>query len=137
MYHYKAEITRVIDGDTYECEIDLGFNVLTQQRVRLLGIDTPETRGETKEAGLRAKAFVQELLSVYGYQVQIRTHKEDSFGRWLSSVQLSDDTDLANRILEADHGVVYIHSEVFSEYHHATRDKNGKIIEPGYFTKKL
>ena len=44
MYEYKAKLLRVIDGDTVDCVIDLGFNVRLKERVRLKGIDTPETR---------------------------------------------------------------------------------------------
>ena len=44
MYEYKAKLLRVIDGDTIDCVIDLGFNVRLKERIRLKGIDTPETR---------------------------------------------------------------------------------------------
>jgi len=58
MYEYKAKLDRVIDGDTIDCHIDLGFNVTLKERVRLKGIDTPETRTrdlEEKKRGLRPK----------------------------------------------------------------------------------
>ena len=62
MYQYKAKITRIIDGDTVDCDIDLGFKViLAKQRIRLYGIDTPESRTRDKvekKYGLLAKKFL-------------------------------------------------------------------------------
>ena len=67
MYHYKAKLVRVIDGDTIDVDIDLGFDVwLKNQRVRLAGIDSPECRTRNKlekTLGLAAKARLTELCS--------------------------------------------------------------------------
>ena len=66
MYEYKCKINRVVDGDTVDVDIDLGFNiVLTDERVRIMGIDTPEsrTRDKTEKVfGLAAKYRLKELL---------------------------------------------------------------------------
>ena len=66
MYEYRATIIKIIDGDTVDVDIDLGFNVvLKDERVRIAGIDTPESRTrdlEEKKFGLLAKARVKELL---------------------------------------------------------------------------
>ena len=65
MYTYKAKLMRVVDGDTVDAEIDLGFGVFMKQRIRLYGINTPESRTrdlEEKERGLAAKARPTELL---------------------------------------------------------------------------
>ena len=68
MYEYKCRIDRVIDGDTVDVDIDLGFGVwLRKERVRMYGIDTPESRTrdlEEKKYGLAAKAFVLAFLPV-------------------------------------------------------------------------
>ena len=68
MYEYKCTIDRVVDGDTVDVDIDLGFGVwLKKQRIRLYGIDTPESRTrdlEEKKYGNAAKAFVQFHLPV-------------------------------------------------------------------------
>ena len=68
MYEYKCRIDRVIDGDTVDVDIDLGFGVwLLKERVRMYGIDTPESRTrdlEEKKYGLAAKAFVLAFLPV-------------------------------------------------------------------------
>ena len=66
MYQYKATITRIIDGDTVDCDIDLGFKViLSKQRIRLYGIDTPESRTRDKvekKYGLIAKQFLVDFI---------------------------------------------------------------------------
>ena len=79
MYEYKCEIVRVVDGDTVDVNIDLGFNTwLWKERIRLNGIDTPESRTrdlEEKKAGLYAKSVVEGFLPVGSTQV-LRTIKE-------------------------------------------------------------
>ena len=65
MYTYKIELDRVIDGDTIDATIDLGFDISTKKRIRFIGIDTPESRTrdlEEKARGLAAKERVKELL---------------------------------------------------------------------------
>ncbi len=70
MYEYKATIVKVVDGDTVDVDIDLGFDTwLHNQRIRLYGIDTPECRTRNKKEkahGLLAKAYVQKALVVGG-----------------------------------------------------------------------
>ena len=77
MYEYPATIDRVVDGDTIDVNIDLGFSIiLKKQRVRLLGINAPESRTRDlveKEKGLAAKAKVQEMWPV-GSNVVIKTY---------------------------------------------------------------
>ena len=88
MYEYKCRIDRVIDGDTVDVDIDLGFGVwLRKERVRMYGIDTPESRTrdlEEKKYGLAAKAFVLAFLPVDSEQT-LRTRKDGKgkFGRIL------------------------------------------------------
>jgi len=63
---YRCTITRVIDGDTVDANVDLGFNLFTHDRIRLLGIDTPESRTRNKKEkvlGLRSKARLKEILA--------------------------------------------------------------------------
>ena len=84
MYEYAAEITRVIDGDTFDARIDLGFRCHTEQRFRLLGYDAPEMRGETARMGRLAKDAM--AAAIFSGTVTLRTQKGDSFGRWLASV---------------------------------------------------
>ena len=88
MYEYRCRIDRVIDGDTVDVDIDLGFGVwLRKERVRMYGIDTPESRTrdlEEKKYGLAAKAFVLAFLPVDSMQT-LRTRKDGKgkFGRIL------------------------------------------------------
>ena len=69
MYEYSAELTRIVDGDTLDCIIDIGFSVFVKKRVRLYGIDTWESRTrdlEEKKKGLAAKARLKELIKENG-----------------------------------------------------------------------
>ena len=79
LYQYQAMILNVVDGDTVDVTIDLGFNVLCRQRLRLLGVDTPE-RGE--KGYYEAKDWVNQ--NYLGHMVYMRSEKKDSFGRWLA-----------------------------------------------------
>ena len=66
MYTYSAKLIRVIDGDTIDLEIDLGFDLSIRQRLKLFGVDTPDSRSAdsmTKQKGLEAKQRLTELLS--------------------------------------------------------------------------
>ena len=87
MYEYKCKVVHIVDGDTVDIDIDLGFGVwLRDQRVRLYGIDTPESRTrdlEEKKYGLAAKEFLTKWLS--SGTVSIKTHKDakGKFGRIL------------------------------------------------------
>lgn len=87
MYEYKCKLRRVIDGDTIDIDIDLGFKtVLSNERLRLAGIDAPESRTRDlreKELGLKAKARLKELLPK---NFVIRTTKDEKgkFGRILA-----------------------------------------------------
>ena len=86
IYIYKAELIRVVDGDTVELMIDLGFSQFTRQTMRLYGIDAPETR--TAE-GKAAKAWLwnalQPLEAIYVQTIQLSTKaKRDKYGRFLA-----------------------------------------------------
>ena len=92
MYQYKATITNVIDGDTFDMDIDLGFNIHIHERVRPLDIDTPEKFGADKPLGLLVQQYAQN--NFLGKEVVIRSEKADtsantdSFGRWLVRVNI-------------------------------------------------
>jgi micrococcal nuclease len=98
-YVYRCIVTRVVDGDTCDVSIDLGFDCWIKDRVRLIGIDTPESRTRNKKEkalGLAAKARLKELLKVASdipgkrgkKQVYLQTSKEGKgkFGRILGSI---------------------------------------------------
>lgn len=85
-YTYYAKLKRVIDGDTAEFDIDLGFNVHTHVSVRFKDFNAPEMHGPNKAAGQAAKAELETLLS--GHSVILKTDKlnSQSFARYLALV---------------------------------------------------
>ena len=89
---YQAELIKVIDGDTIDCYIDLGFDIKIKKRVRYMGIDTWESRTrdlEEKEKGLAAKARNKELLEAGVFKLV--SHGTGKFGRVLGEVFVSPD----------------------------------------------
>lgn len=94
MYIYNAFVDRVVDGDTYDVQIDLGFNMFMKSvRLRLRGVDTPETWRPTTEAerehGERATKFVKELIE--GEFVKIKSYKLGIYGRYEADVFVEDE----------------------------------------------
>ena len=63
MYSYSARVFNIVDGDTIDCELDLGFHLMTKLRFRLLGIDTPEVVGADKVKGLEAKNWLYKKIA--------------------------------------------------------------------------
>ena len=104
MFEYKAIINNVVDGDTFDMDIDLGFNIHIHERVRLLDIDTPEKFGEEKNLGLTVKQYA--INNYLGKEVIIKSEKADvaantdSFGRWLVRVTVdgNDIRDIYNSL---------------------------------------
>jgi micrococcal nuclease len=103
MYNYKVKkINKVIDGDTVDLDIDLGFGVTLSHRVRLKDVDAAETRTKDlieKAEGLAAKVWIEKELSREGEWV-IETTKEDKYGRILGTLYLvGDPVTLNERML--------------------------------------
>lgn len=109
-YVYFAEILRVVDGDTIDVMIDKGFGDYSKERLRLARIDAWEPKGDEREKGKAATAFVKELLPV-GDTVIIKTEKNelfsDSFGRYLMEVYLMSGENLGDMLLKEGHAVLY------------------------------
>ena len=119
MYEYRAKIIKIVDGDTADVDIDLGFGVvLTDERVRLMGIDTPESRTRDKVEktfGLASKKRLKEILGKTAIlQTQINKNGEDmkgKFGRILGDFQvdIEGEPKLATQVLiEEGHAVPYL-----------------------------
>ena len=93
MYEYKIkEVDKVVDGDTVDLNIDLGFNLTKKERVRLAGIDTPESRTrdlKEKELGIEAKEFLERRLSD-GENLKVKTEKDGKYGRMLGWIYISE-----------------------------------------------
>ena len=106
MYQYKIKkINRVIDGDTVDLDIDLGFGITISHRVRLKDIDAAETRTkdlEEKAEGIKARLWLEKELSREGEWI-IDTYKEDKYGRILGTLYLVGDPVTVNeRILNEE-----------------------------------
>lgn len=112
-YHYNAKVSKVVDGDTVDLVVDLGFHVQVRERFRLAGIDTPELRSsdpEERERAKAAKARVLELCPV-GSDVIVVAEKTGKFGRWLGVILFTvEDIGLVNLndlLVDEGHAVVY------------------------------
>ena len=110
MYRYKVEVTRVVDGDTVDVDIDLGFGMTyKKQRVRMMGIDTPESRTrdlEEKFYGKQSKYHLEKLLSEQN--VQLQSYDKGKFGRILGELFIGDNPLSVNQqMIQACHAVPY------------------------------
>jgi micrococcal nuclease len=118
---YNAILERVVDGDTVDVTLDLGFSVhLKKQRCRLAGIDTPESRTrnlEEKELGLKAKERLKELC-VGSFKIQ--SLGKGKYGRILAIPYTEDGQDICQMLVNEGHAV---------EYHGGT--KTGKVRDDG------
>ena len=99
MYEYRATIKEVYDGDTITAIVDLGFYTQMTIKVRLSGINAPELRGGEKDAGLKSRDRLAEL--VLGKEVTLKTYrdKREKYGRWLADVYVADQVISVNRQL--------------------------------------
>lgn len=92
-YFYDAELIRVVDGDTVDAWIDLGFNITVRRRIRLWGIDAPETRTRDlveKKEGFVAKNRLIEILELNRGQFMVRSQGVDKYGRCLGELYIQD-----------------------------------------------
>ena len=133
MYEYRVEIKRVVDGDTVDVDIDLGFGIwMRNERIRLMGIDTPESRTrdlEEKKYGLAAKKFLQNMLDDEG-GIRLKTDKdaEGKFGRILGTFYRTTnyaDQSINDYMVEKHHAVAYFgqSKDLIKEEHLANREK--------------
>ena len=94
-YNYSVEIKRIVDGDTVDVMIDLGFNTYVKRRIRMYGINTPESRTrdlEEKARGLASKERLQELLE--GNKIVMRSWGRGKYGRTLGELFIEKDTEM-------------------------------------------
>jgi len=136
MYEYRCKILRIVDGDTVDVDIDLGFGIwLKKERVRIMGIDTPESRTRDKEEkkfGLAAKAWVKHQMPVGSHQI-LKTEidksgedKKGKFGRILGDFLMGEkNTRLTEMMMKAGHAVPYFggSKEELVEMHMKNRKK--------------
>ncbi len=110
MYQYKIKkLNKIVDGDTFDCDIDLGFDVmLSNQRIRLSGIDTWESRTRNlkeKEKGLAAKAYTKDVLESSN-EITIKSFGKGKYGRILGEVYC-DGACLNEQLIDAGHAHKY------------------------------
>ena len=136
MYEYSCKVERVVDGDTIDVILDLGFSVSYKSRVRLYGIDTPESRTRNKDEKARGKlasAFLSKAIELAD-QVVIRTELKDSrgkFGRVLGTV-VCDGEDINQGMVDGGFAVKYYgQSKKDVEAEHLINRQ--KLIDQGIF----
>ena len=108
-YYYAVEILRVVDGDTVDVRIDLGFDVWHKCRVRLMGINAPESRTRDKEEKVRGLA-AKEWLSKEFYDavdpIEMQSHGKGKFGRILGEIFING-VNINKQMVEEGHAVEY------------------------------
>lgn len=102
-YRYRASLVRVIDGDTYIMDVDLGFHIHNHATIRLRGIDTPELK---TPLGPAAKLFAETVLTQPSGKIVVETYKDAmTFARWLADIYVGEES-LAEMLRKAGFEVV-------------------------------
>lgn len=118
MHKYRADVMRIIDGDSIVCDIDLGFSICLRATVRLYGIDCPEVRGESREKGLESKKALEQLVEDHA-PITLCTYKDDGkfrsrgkYGRYLAILMGVDEggvvVNLNDRLVEGGWAKTYM-----------------------------
>jgi len=112
MYEYSVKVVKVIDGDTVDVDIDLGFGVwIHKERVRLHGIDTPESRtsdATEKVFGLKAKAFLEKWVTAGDVTLRTKTYDaKGKFGRILGELWYAGENNINQKMIDEHHAVAY------------------------------
>ena len=136
MYEYKCNVTRIVDGDTIDAEIQLGFDISFKSRIRLYGVDTPESRTrdlDEKARGKLASAFLKEKIEGADLvKVQTKLDKKGKFGRVLGII-FADDVDLNQEMINKHLAVAY-HGQSKDDIEAQHMVNRDKLIEAGIFT---
>lgn len=110
-YEYSAIVLKVVDGDTLDAEVDCGFHLHITMRLRLYGINAPEMKGPSKEAGKASKAYLESLIAATGPEFVIRTVRDttEKYGRYLATIigtsDEGEEINLNKRMLIDGHAV--------------------------------
>lgn len=112
LFHYRATVDRVVDGDTIDVTLDLGFDIYHRGRVRFHGVNAPESRTRDaveKQAGLAAKRYVEDWVSGHESKVIIQTSIDDrgKFGRILGRILNDDGECLNDEMVSLGHATPY------------------------------
>tara|TARA_R110002020_G_scaffold354301_2_gene567060 strand:- start:86 stop:421 length:336 start_codon:yes stop_codon:yes gene_type:complete len=109
MYKYRALCVKVVDGDTIDAFVDLGFDLWARKRIRLFGIDTPETRTKDlkeKQKGIAAKGFLKLTLEKNNYEFILLSHGVGKYGRCLGELFI-DDISVNKLLIKEGHAKKY------------------------------
>ena len=121
MYTYKIKLDRVVDGDTIDAYIDLGFDVSVKKKIRFMGINTPESRTrdlEEKARGLAAKDRVKQLLEGADF-IQLESHGVGKYGRCLGELSID--------VVDGKQGLTLVNvNELLIKEGHAVEYHGGK-----------
>ena len=116
MYTYAAQTVRVVDGDTADLLLDLGCDVHLKIRVRLYGLNAPETHGISKDSeeyqkGVEAKNFLEQLIEDRQLIVKTYRDRKGKYGRYLAEIWLREDypdkPSVNQRLLDGGYAVPY------------------------------
>jgi len=112
LFHYKATVGRVVDGDTIDVTLNLGFDIYYKGRIRFMGINAPESRTKDaveKEAGLAAKRYVEDWISALEHKVIIETSLDEKgkFGRILGRILNEEGECLNDEMVSLGHATPY------------------------------
>ena len=111
MYTYSAQVTKIIDGDTIEIDLDLGFGVwYRNQRVRLNGIDTPESRTKDKDEKIRgelSKSKLKELIEEKRVKITTAIDPDDKLGRILGVIETKEGINVNEWLITNNYAVAY------------------------------
>jgi micrococcal nuclease len=147
MYQYKVTVVKVVDGDTVDVDIDLGFStVLKKQRVRMVGIDTPESRTRDKVEKLFGKASKKHLkgLLEQAESISLISHDKGKFGRILGTLiahhaeghpVYETEININDQMIKDHHAVKYSgeNKDLVEQQH---LDNRQFVIESGLVTQK-
>ena len=134
MYEYKCEVKRIVDGDTVDVVIDLGFSILYSTRVRLYGIDTPESRTRNKDEKVRgflSKYYLKDWLEKGDVVIRTYKDKKGKFGRVLGEMVV-DGKNINLLMVDENHAVKYEgqSKDDIKKEHLVNREK---LIQKGLF----
>ena len=108
---YRCKLVRVVDGDTCDAMIDLGFDTWVKKRIRFVNVDTWESRTrdlEEKKKGLEAKAYTLEMLSRNDGKFKVKSHGVGKYGRLLGEIFIEGEEKSLNELLiENGHAYEY------------------------------
>jgi micrococcal nuclease len=114
MWTYKAKIIKIVDADTLDLDIDLGFGILKRERIRLARVDAWEVRGEERPQGLLAKDAVIALAEQHGHECTVTTSKDKGkYGRYIGEIDFHSHVigetsiNLSDYLLEEGHATLY------------------------------